>query len=97
MGAYVALGEVTTLDHESANDTVELGALVTLAGLTHAELTEVPGSLGDKAVVELEFNTAEMVGVDVDVEENMGHDGLDEKQVKMEMRGEGDRGRSGDG
>ena len=56
--AYVATGEVTTLEHELGDDTVELGALVTLDLGLGAELSEVLGSLGNNVVVELEVNTA---------------------------------------
>lgn len=59
---YVAAGEVTTLEHELGNDTVEGRALVgqDLASLVSealAELSKVLGSLGDDVVVELEFDT----------------------------------------
>jgi hypothetical protein len=41
----VALGEVTTLDHEVLDDTVERGALVTKALLASSKSSEVLGSL----------------------------------------------------
>jgi hypothetical protein len=43
----VVVGEVTTLEHELGNDTVEDGALVTVTVLTSTESTEVLSSLGD--------------------------------------------------
>lgn len=41
----VALGEITTLDHEVLDDTVEGGALVTKALLASSKSSEVLGSL----------------------------------------------------
>ena len=55
---YVATGEVTTLEHELGDDTVERRALVAEAVLASAELLEVAGSLGDDVVVEGEVNAA---------------------------------------
>jgi hypothetical protein len=55
---YVATGEVTTLEHELGDDTVEGRSLVALALGLGAELSEVLGGLGDNVVVELEVNTA---------------------------------------
>lgn len=54
----VATGEVTTLEHELRDDTVEGGALVAKALLTGAESTEILGGLGDDAVVEFEVDAA---------------------------------------
>ncbi|TLS29117.1 hypothetical protein PpBr36_00063 [Pyricularia pennisetigena] len=52
---YVATGEVTTLEHEVWDDTVEAGALVASnVGLANAEAPEVVGSLGDYVIVQLE-------------------------------------------
>ena len=67
-------GEVTTLEHELGDDTVEGRALVTETGSTSAELTEVLGSLGDYVIVELEGNASHRGAVLGDVEENVGHD-----------------------
>lgn len=55
---HVALGEVTTLEHELGDHTVETRAGVTEAILTSAKLTEVAGSLGNDLVEELEDDTA---------------------------------------
>lgn len=52
----VATGEVTTLEHELRDDTVEGRALVTEARGTGAQLLEVLGGLGDDVVVEGEVN-----------------------------------------
>lgn len=52
----ITAGEVTTLEHELGDDTVEGRALVTLTLGLGAELSEVLGGLGDNVVVELEVN-----------------------------------------
>lgn len=46
----IAGGEVTTLQHEVGDDSVEAGSLVAEAVLASAELSEVLGRLGDNAV-----------------------------------------------
>ena len=55
--AYVAASEVTTLEHELRNHTVELAALVAEALLAGAESAEVLHGLGH-VVVELEVDAA---------------------------------------
>jgi hypothetical protein len=55
---HVLAGEVTTLEHELGNDTVEGRVLVAEAVLTGRELTEVAGGLGDDIVEELELDAA---------------------------------------
>jgi len=55
---YVATSEVTTLEHELGDDTVELGARVTEALLASAESAEVLDGLGDDVVEELEVDAA---------------------------------------
>jgi hypothetical protein len=55
---HVATGEVTTLEHELGDDTVELGASVSEALLAGAESAEVLGSLGDDVVEKLEVDAA---------------------------------------
>lgn len=52
----VATGEVTTLEHELGDDTVEGRALVAEALSTGAQLLEVLGGLGNDVVVEGEVN-----------------------------------------
>jgi len=56
--SYVATGEVTTLEHELRDDTVELGAGVAEALLASAESAEVLSGLGDNVVVESEVDAA---------------------------------------
>lgn len=50
----VVAGEVTTLEHELGDDTVEAGSLVTLSLGELAKLTEVLGGLGDNIIEEVE-------------------------------------------
>ena len=80
----VTAGEVTTLDHEVRDDTVESGALVVkgLAGasdtlLTSAESAEVLGGLGAGVGEELEHDAAGGLTSDGDIEENLGVGGDD--------------------
>ena len=57
--AYIATGEVTTLKHELGDDTMELGANVTLALLLGlAELLEILRGLGDNVIEKFEIDTA---------------------------------------
>lgn len=56
--AYVATGEVTTLEHELRDDAVEGRAGVTEALLASAESAEVLSGLGDNVVVEVEVDAA---------------------------------------
>jgi len=56
--SYVATGEVTTLEHELGDDTVELGAGVAEALLASAESAEVLSGLGDNIIVEGEVDAA---------------------------------------
>jgi len=55
---YVVVGEVTALEHELGDDTVEAGALVTEALLAGAKSTEVGSGAGNLVVEELEDNAA---------------------------------------
>ena len=57
-GTHVALGEVTTLEHELGDHTVETRAGVTEAILASAKLTEIASSLGNDIIEELEGDTA---------------------------------------
>lgn len=52
----VSAGEITTLEHEGWDDTMERAALVAKALLSSAESTEVLGSLGDYIIVEFEVD-----------------------------------------
>jgi hypothetical protein len=56
MITYVTTGEVTTLEHEVRDDSVEGRALVTEALLASAESAEVLGGLGDDVIVEVEVD-----------------------------------------
>lgn len=55
---HVATGEVTTLEHEVRDDTVERRALVAETLLAGAESAEVLGGLGDLVIVEVEVDAA---------------------------------------
>ena len=55
-GPYVTAGEVTALEHEVGDDTVERRALVAEALLAGAESAEVLGGLGDNVVKEVEVD-----------------------------------------
>lgn len=54
--AYVATGEVTTLEHELGDDAVEGRTSVAEALLAGAESAEVLSGLGDNIVVEVEVD-----------------------------------------
>ena len=64
----VTTGEVTTLEHEVGDDTVEGRALVAETVFTSGELTEVLGGLRDYIVVELEDDATSGLVVNADVE-----------------------------
>lgn len=70
----VVVGEVTALEHELGDDTVENAALVvqTVTLLTSAEGTEVLGGLGDNVGEQLKGNAAELGAISGDVEEDNG-------------------------
>lgn len=55
----IKVGEVTTLEHEVGNDSVEDGVGIAVALFTSSESSEVLSSLGDDVVVELEGDSAE--------------------------------------
>lgn len=56
---HIATGEVSALEHEVRDDTVELGARVAEALLfADAELTEVLGRLGHVLIIEVEVDAA---------------------------------------
>lgn len=59
----VVVGEVTTLEHEVGDHTVERGALVAKALLASSESTEVLSGLGDLLRVEVENNAAQWLAV----------------------------------
>ena len=64
----VAAGEVTTLEHEVGDDTVEGRALVAETVFTSGELTEVLRGPRDNIVEELEDDATSGLVVDGDVE-----------------------------
>jgi len=69
----VSAGEITTLQHEVWNYTVEFGSSITivLTGggvLASAELTEILGSSGDDIIIELEDDTTSIRAVNFDIE-----------------------------
>lgn len=75
----IALGKVTTLDHELLDDAVEEGALemeglagATDALFTSAERAEVFGRLGDKIIVELHDDATDGPATEAHVEEDLG-------------------------
>jgi hypothetical protein len=55
---HVVIGEVTTLEHEVGDDTVERRSSVAESLLPSAEGAEVLGCLGDYIVVKLKLDTA---------------------------------------
>lgn len=55
---HVVVGEVTTLEHEVGDDTVERRSSVAESLFTSAKGAEVLGCLGDYIVVKLELDTA---------------------------------------
>jgi hypothetical protein len=67
VGSYVATGEVTTLEHELGDDTVEGGTSIAESLLASAESTEVLSSLGDDVVEEVEVDTTILFCDDVSV------------------------------
>ena len=64
----VTAGEVSALEHEVGDDTVEAGALVTEPVLARGQFTEVAGSLWDDVVEEFEGDATRELVVDGDVE-----------------------------
>lgn len=55
--SYIATGEVTALEHELGDDSVERRSLVSEALLTGAESTEVLSGLWDILIEEVEDDT----------------------------------------
>ena len=69
----VTTGEVTTLEHEVGDDTVEGRALVAETVFTSGELTEVLRGPRDNIVEELEDDATSGLVVDGDVELKIKH------------------------
>jgi hypothetical protein len=51
------LGEITSLQHELRNDTVETGALIAKAVLACGKLSEILCSTGDDVIIKLEYDS----------------------------------------
>lgn len=72
----VALGEVTTLDHEVLDDTVESRSLITEALLTSGEGAEVLSGLGGSLSIQADHDTAKglitVLNVEVDLVGDLG-------------------------
>ena len=67
--------EITTLDHEILDDTMEEGTFVTETFLAGAKCLEIGGSLRNDTIVQPEHDTTSFVPSDLDVEEDLGTDG----------------------
>lgn len=72
----VTVGEITALDHELLDNTVEGGALVTKALLARGERAEVLSRLGDRLAIEAKDDAAELLvavlNVEVDLVGDLG-------------------------
>ena len=55
---HIVTGEVTSLEHEIRNHTVEYGVLVPVTMLVRAKSTKVFGGFGDHVIVEDEVDAA---------------------------------------
>jgi len=69
----VVVGKVSTLAHESRDDSVEGGSLVSETLLTSAQSPEVFSSLGDYIRSKLHDNSAEGCSISRDVEKYLSH------------------------
>lgn len=92
----VTLGEVTALDHEVLDDTVESRALVTEAFLASGQSAEVLSGLRDSLAVEAHDDTAEallaLLNVEVDLVGDLGALGSlsrlgEEEEAKSQEQG----------
>lgn len=72
ISTYIASSEITTLQHEAGDHTVEAGTLVSESFLAGAEGAEVLGCFGDDVVVEVEDDPGGWAVVDGDVEVDLG-------------------------
>lgn len=68
------MGEVTTLQHEVWDNSVEWRAGVTEALFTSSQSSEVFGGLWGNIVVQFENDTAQWLAISFNVEENFRHD-----------------------
>lgn len=62
---HVVVGEVTTLEHELGNDTVERRALIAVSLRSGAKNSEVLGGLGNNIIVQLEGDPAKRLCKDM--------------------------------
>lgn len=69
----VASGEVTTLQHELRNHSVESRVGVAKSLLTSAQSSEVLSGLRNDIVVQLEGNSSELVAVGGNIKVDLGH------------------------
>lgn len=67
----IAIGEVTTLDHELLDDSVKSRALVTKALFPCAQSTEVLGGLGNCLPIETNHDSAQLLIPMRDVEKDL--------------------------
>lgn len=92
----IALGEVTTLDHELLDDTVEGRALITEALLASGKSAEVFSGLGDGLAIETHNDAAEglvaLLNVEVDLVGDLGALGCLGGLRKEQHRAEEQRG-----
>lgn len=92
----ITLGEVTALDHELLDDTVEGRALVAEALLASGESPEVLGSLGNRLAIETHDDAANllvaMLDVEVDLVGDLGTLGGSGRLGEEEHRADQERG-----
>lgn len=69
----LTLGEVTALQHEAGDYTMERTSSVPESVVASCELTEVLGRLGDDIVVQLEYDATGGLAVNTDIELVIGH------------------------
>lgn len=67
----VTIGEITTLDHELLDDSVESRSLITKAFFPRAQSTEVLRGLGDRPPVETNHNSAQILISMCDIEKDL--------------------------
>jgi len=73
----IAIGKVTSLDHEIGNDTMKLGSLVALSLWLECELSKILNSLWHDFSKETNLNTANILIADTYVKVDLfGDDGL---------------------
>lgn len=68
----IAPGEITTLEHEIGNNTVERRSRIAKTVLPGGELAEVFSGLGNDVIVQLEYDATGSLAVDGDIELRVG-------------------------